>query len=285
MNFLRRLWADPARARVPMGAVEVIPTTDGGAVIALMRGRAIVEDLAPILPNTVHAGIVRGYSGIFGAPGSYEDLGLSTNTRTNDGKDWQSGSMGALLGNNTGSPATNSSATSLTVTGTPLSANAYKGRRVYADNGTGSPVYGNIGSNTTSAFTVDQWWAPDDSTGSTPSTTAAFTVPPGYGPARFIGLTTDTTAITGSETSLTSELTTNGLARALGTYAHTTNTTSYTLQKAFSATGTQAAIHRAGCFTCLTNTAGGLLIFISDLNADASVANGDTLTVTWTVNI
>ncbi len=284
MNFLRRLWADPARGG-PLSTVEVIPTTDGGAIVALMRGRSIVEDLAPILPNTVHVGIVRGYSGIFGAPGSYEDIGISTNTRTNDGKDWQSGQMGALLGNATGSPATATSATSLTVTGTPLSANALKGRRIYADNGAAAPVYGNIGSNTTSVITVDQWWNADDTTGSTPSATAPFNITPGYSPARFIGLTTDTTAITGAETTLTSELTTNGLARALGTYAHTTNTTSYTLQKAFSATGTQAAIHRAGCFTCLTNTAGGLLIFISDLNADASVANGDTLTVTWTVNI
>ena len=281
MNFLRRLWAQPDIAG-PLPTVEVIPTIDGGAAVMVTRGRKIIEELAPIRPNEVVVTIIRGFSGEFGRPGQIDFVGVSHNTRTNLGKDWQSDLMGGKPGNLTGSPATATSATSLTVTGTPLTANALRGWRIVADNGTSAPVYGNIVDNTTSVITVDQWWTGADGAGSTPGSTAAFFVYP-MAPARFIGLTTDTTSITGSETALTSELAASGLSRALATYAHTTNTTSYTLQKTFAVTGTVANVHRGGLFCTLTGQ--GVMPFISDLNADASVANGDSLQVTWTINI
>lgn len=284
MNFLRRLWARPERYPSGLPTVEVIPTVDGTPMVVVTRGRRLVEELAVVRPNEVAAAIIRGTSGIYGAPGSIDFLGVNHNTRTGDGKDWQSDHMGGKPGAATGSPATATSATSLTVTGTPLVANALKGWRIYADNGTGSPVYGNIGSNTTSVITVDGWFNADDSAGSTPASTAAFILIP-RAPARYIGLTTDTTAITGSETALTSEITTNGLARALATYAHTGGTTAYTLQKTWTASGASGTIHRAGLFTAATLTAGGNLAFISDLNADAVLASGDSLQVTWTINI
>jgi hypothetical protein len=128
--------------------------------------------------NWVHAAV-------YHRDGSIDDLGISPNLRTDDGDDWQAGQMGGLLGNSTGSPFTGTpGATSATVTGTPLTTNALKGRRVR----TGADVYGNVGSNTTSVITVDQWWTVADGVATTPGA-VAFTVDPGYAPARFVALT------------------------------------------------------------------------------------------------
>lgn len=256
----------PWRSKTPQ--VESIPTTDGGARVQLVRGREVIE-LAELRPNMVHTAIIR-------ADGSLEDLGVNHNTRTSAGADWQANIMGGLAGTNTGTPATATTSTSLTRTSSGWTTDAYKGWRVYA-----GAVYGNVASNTSTVLTVDAWYNPDNTVGSTPSSTAAFFLLPNAA-AEFIGLTTDTTTITGSETSLTSELSSNGLGRALGTYAHTNGTTSYTVSKTFSATGTTSAINRAGLFT---GGSGGTLVFITNLNAQATVANGDSLAVTWTVNI
>lgn len=266
------------------GMIEVYPTEDGGAVIAASRGRMLLDSII-MRPNQVHALIIRGPSGIYGAPGSLLDLGTSHNLRTTAGLDWESHLLGGQLGSLAGSPATASSATALTSTGTTLTASALVGKRVYADNGTAAPVSGNIGANTTSVITVDSWVNADDTLGTTPAATAAYGVASGMGPARYIGLTTDTVAPAAGDTVLTSEITTGGLARALGTYAHTGAATSYTLSKTFSATAAFTAVHKAGLFTASTLAAAGILAFESVLNADATLASGDSLALTWTVNI
>lgn len=286
MRLLRFLPKQPSPAII-QSMIEQIPTRDGGAVAIVKRGVRL-HDIYEMGPNHFHALIIRGPSGIYGEPGSIEDLGVSTNLRTNLGADWQSGAMGALLSSTYGTPATATSATSLTVTGTPLVASALIGRRIYVPitSITTTPVYGNIGANTTGVITVDQWWNPNnDSTGTTPASTNAFIIPDGYGPLRFIGLTTDAGAPAAGDTTLASEITTGGMARALGLYAHTTSATSFTASKTFAATSGFTAIHKAGFFTALTTAAGGLMGFETVLNADATVANGDSLAVTWTVNI
>lgn len=263
-----------------MPVVEALPAVhDDPAQVLITRPRGGVERIAVLKPNEVHAVIIR-------RDGSIEDLGVAHNLRTNDGADVQSGAMGGSLFTQ-GSPATASSATSITATGTPYTSNALKGARVVVPitNLTTTPVYGNIGSNTTSVITVDQWWTPADGVGTTPASTSAFIILPGHGPARFIGLTTDTAAASASDSSLTSELTTNGMTRALATYAHSAAATSYTQSKTFTATGSTGAIHKAGMFTAGTLTAGGLMLFETVLNADATLANGDQLALTWTVNI
>ncbi len=222
--------------------------------------------------NWVHAAV-------YHSDGSIDDLGVSPNLRTDDGDDWQAGQMGGLLGNSTGTPATATTGTSLTVTGTPLTSNVLKGRRIR----TGADVYGNVGSNTTSVVTVDQWWTVADGVATTPGATAAFAIDPGYAPARFIALTENVTAPAVTDTALAAEITTGGCARALATYAHTTAALTYTLQKTFAVTASFPAIHKAGIFTA-SNT-GGHLVFETNLNADANVINGDSLQVTWTVTI
>jgi len=100
--------------------------------------------------------------------------------------------------------------------------------------------------------------------------------------ARWIGLTVNTTAPAAGDTTLTGEITTGGLGRAAGTYAHTPGATSYTITASWTASGTHTAVHKAGLFNAAS---GGTMAFETNLNADATLASGDQLQVTWTVNI
>lgn len=96
----------------------------------------------------------------------------------------------------------------------------------------------------------------------------------------YIALSNDATAPSASDTTLASEIATNGLSRAQGTYAHTSGTASFTIQKVFSATGTQAS-QKTGLFNASSS---GTLCF-ENTYTQVTVNNGDTLTVTWTINI
>ena len=108
--------------------------------------------------------------------------------------------------------------------------------------------------------------------------------------ASYIGLASDSsnsgagtvaagdTTIASSGTGST-EITTNGLARAVATYAHTASTAAYTMTKVFSATGTQAS-NKAGLFNA---SSAGTMSF-ENLYTAVTCNNGDTLTVTWTIN-
>jgi hypothetical protein len=238
-------------------------------------------------PNHVHAFITH-------ADGTLTDLGVSKNLLTNIGRDWMCQILGgAIPAGGAGSPATATSATSITATGTPWTASnlatpqlGLAGFRVYASvtGITTPPVYGNIISNTTSVATIDKWWKADDTTGTTPASTNAFVIGAGgLASARFMALTTDAASAAAADTILATEITASGAGRALATYAHTMGAATYTLSKAFSITGTLTAIHKMGLFACLSSAGADPVIFESVLNADATVVNGDTLTVTDTV--
>lgn len=237
-------------------------------------------------PNAIHVGITR-------ANGDYEDLGVSYNLLTNIGRDWLCGKIGGFLpaGNtNAADISTAVSSTSITGTGSVWTASnlatpqlGLAGLRVYAapHTATNPVVYGNIISNTNNVITIDKWWNPDDTTGTTPTSGDAFSF--GYATARFMALTTNSSAASASNTTLASEISTNGGSRALATYAHTFGAATFTLQKAFSITGTLTAIHRMGLFTCLAGV--DPMIFETVLNQDATVGSGDTLTVTDTLTV
>ncbi len=240
-------------------------------------------------PNHVHAFITH-------PDGSITDCGVSQNLLTNIGRDWLCEAIGGFIpAGGAGSPATATSATSITATATPWTASnlatpqlGLAGLRVYASvtGITTAPVYGNIVSNTTSAATIDQWWTAVDGVGTTPASTNAFIIGAGgLAAARFMGLTTNASAASASNTTLASEITTNGGSRALATYAHTFGQATFTLQKAFSITGTLTSIHRMGLFTALTAAGADPLIFETVLSQDATVGNGDTLTVTDTLTV
>jgi hypothetical protein len=248
-------------------------------------GRLAREDL-DLGPNWVHAMILRGPSGIYGEPGSIEDLGWSHNLKTTAGMDWlHNGMGGGLFGGVQNGPATTVTATAVTGTSTTWVAGALTGYRIImpVTGLTTAPVWGNILSNTTSVAQIDQWYTGADGAGTTPANTSAFVIIAGTGPARHIGITTNTAPPAVGDTALTGEETTNGLQRALATFAHTPGGTTYTLSKTFAATGSFTAEHKVGLFSGGYGAGGGgTLVADTVLNADATVANGDSIPITWT---
>jgi len=179
---------------------------------------------------------------------------------------------------------TATSAVSATPSGGGLTTDQYKGWRVFSPNGsavTNPVVYGNINSNSTTVLNIDQWWTAADGVGTQPAATNGYSIVP-CSLARFMALTTDTAAAAAGDTVLASEIASGGCARALATYAHTGGTNTYTLQKAFSVTAPFTAIHKMALFTALST---GIMFFETVLNQDATVGNGDTLTVTETVSL
>jgi hypothetical protein len=240
----------------------------------MMRGHK-TENTLRIGPNIVHAFITH-------PDGSWDDLGFSHNLLTNVGRDLFADGQGAAGVNNGANVATGSSATSLTDSGEAWTTDRYKGWIVVAEETTNTPVFGNIVSNTGTVLNIDSWKNADDSAGTTPGTTANYQIYPANR-ARYMALTSDASAANAANTALASEIVTNGGSRALCTYAHTATTATYTLTKAFSISGTLTAIHRIGLLTSLTGT--GILVFEAVLNLDATVGNGDTLTVTDTVTL
>jgi len=90
------------------------------------------------------------------------------------------------------------------------------------------------------------------------------------------------TAITpaAGDTTLSGEISSNGLTRAQGTYAHTNGTQTYTVSKVFTATGTQAS-QATGLFNA---SSVGTMCYEATYT-QVTVNSGDTLTVTWTVTL
>lgn len=280
MNFLRILSRDREQ---PKSQAEVLKRIDDDVRSFVTRGRFMGEKIS-FGPNFVHTYITRGPTGEFGAPGSIEDLGWSHNYKTTTGMDWLHRAMGGYLAPIvTLGTATSTTATTWVKTAAGFTVDAMIGQRIVVPvtGLTTEPVYGNILDNDATTITVDQWWKADDTTGTTPANNAGLLVN-GMGPARFIGLTTDSAAASDVAT-LPTEITSNGLQRALATFAHTGGTTTYTLSKTFAATGTHTNVHKAGNFTGGYGSAGGgILVANTVLNADATLANGDSLAVTWT---
>lgn len=254
---------------------NVIPLADGARIVR-RYGRQKMNSMR-MGPNEVHAFITH-------ADGSITDLGISFNLLTNTGRDLAANAQGHAAIKE--GAFTASSATSGTPSGGGMTVDAYKGWRVYCPVTalTTAPVYGNVGSNSATVLTVDQWWNAADGAGTTPAATNGYSVYASCTP-RFMGLTTDGTAAAAADTVLATEITNNGASRALATYAHTAATATYTLQKAYSITGSITAIHKMGLYTAKDATAAGIMVFESVLNADATVVNGDTLTVTDTVTL
>lgn len=102
--------------------------------------------------------------------------------------------------------------------------------------------------------------------------------------ANRIALTEDGTAPSVADTTLTGEITNNGLERAVATFSHAGGgATSYTLSHTFTKSGgTSVTIQKAGCFDAAT---GGNMVFETLFGDPATLVSGDELTVTWTVNI
>ncbi len=223
-------------------------------------------------PNDVHAFITH-------ADGSITDLGHSKNLLNTKGRDLIADSMGKpITARNTASAT---SATSLTDSGESWTTDEHKGNTVFAEDTTSNLIFGNISSNNGTVLTIDNWWTADGAAATDPGSTPEYIIIP-TARAKYMAITADGSAASAGNTTLTSEQTTNGLGRALATFAFSDGAATFTLVKAWSVSGTVADLHRIGIFTGLTS---GVMIFEAVLNADASVVSGDTLTVTDTVTL
>lgn len=292
MSLLHRFWKLGEKLWTPK--TRIVEAVRNGirdsTTIEVLRqnrkGRPYVDRKLTMGPNLVHAWVGR-------QDGTIEDLGITTNLLTNIGRDvWADWMGGAIPAGGTGSPATAVTATGLTATATPWTASnlatpqlGLAGKRVYASlTGVGtSPVYMNVVSNTTSVIVGDQWWTAADGVGTTPANTNAFIIGAGgIGSVRFMGLSTNASAASAADTTLANEVTTNGLGRALATYAHTYGASTFSLAKTFTASGTVSAVHKLGLFTTLSSAGADPVVFETVLSADATLVSGDTIAVTWT---
>ena len=248
-----------------------------GAFLTILDKRDRKHQKLRLGKNMVHAFIRR-------RDGSIDDLGISYNLLTNSGRDLWAASFGQAVATSGVSTATSS--TSLTDSGASWATNAYAGWRVYCPvtGITTQPTYGNVGSNTSTALTVDQWWTAADGVATTPAVGNAYVVYPDC-KLRFMGLTTNTSAPNAGDTALSGEITSGGCSRAKATYAHTGGTSSYTMQVVYSVTSSFTNIHKMALFTALNTTAAGIMGLEAVLNQDATVGNGDTLTVTDTITL
>jgi hypothetical protein len=214
---------------------------------------------------------------------------LTTDTATGytNRRDWQSKAMGGgvsaggAVASMTGA-ATSTTATSLTNTGAafPTAGQGLAGMIVAVgpnSSGAGSTVFGVILSNSGTVLTVDQWYSAGTlAAGTTPNGTGTYQVLPGQMPACFLALSSDAGAPSSADTTLTSELTTNGFARALGTFAHTAAAATYTLQK--------TTVNKEAVFSSLVLNSGAMP-FESAEPSPPTLVSGDTLTQTVTVTV
>lgn len=228
--------------------------------------------------------IARGYT---------HNLTTDTATGYTGRRDWQAKAMGggtAPTSTYVG-VATATSGTTLTIAGTFVTAGQGLAGCIVAVGpnaaGTGSTTWMVITSNTATVLTGDGWhtgstWA----TGATtPNATCNYIIIPGQCPAMWMGITSDATAPAATDTILTTEATTNGFARALAAWAHTTQATTYTMTNTFTAAGGGLTIQRAAGFGAANTTAGGVMPFESAVPSPPVLISGDTCQIVQTVTI
>ena len=99
----------------------------------------------------------------------------------------------------------------------------------------------------------------------------------------YVAITTDTAAAAAGDTALAQELTGGGMSRAdATTKTHSNGTNSSTIEHTFTASATYTNVHKSATFNAATGvTLGHEAVF----SADATLVSGDTLKVTWTMNL
>lgn len=96
----------------------------------------------------------------------------------------------------------------------------------------------------------------------------------------WIALSNDALSETTASTTLSNEITLNGLGRAQGTPSHSAGTTTTTIAKTFTASGTQSA-QKAALFSASTSGTMAHVLSFTQRN----LISGDTLTVTYTITL
>jgi len=102
--------------------------------------------------------------------------------------------------------------------------------------------------------------------------------------AGYVALTTSTASPAAGDTALGgTELAASGFTRAdATTKTHSNGTNSTTIEHTFTASGTVNLIHTSGTFNNASSTT---LCHEASFGTDASLISGDTLKVTWTLNL
>lgn len=106
-------------------------------------------------------------------------------------------------------------------------------------------------------------------------------------PPKYVALSTSSLTPDKTDTTLSGETSASGLARALGTQGSYTTPSaldgacSYTVTKTFTS-GATATIQSAALFDASSS---GNLFVEANLSSAASVISGDTLALTWTINL
>ena len=97
----------------------------------------------------------------------------------------------------------------------------------------------------------------------------------------YIGLSNDALTENAASTTLSTEIAANGLARAIGTYAHTNGTNTTTISKTFTCTTAAQAAQKAALFSAAAaGTMNHALAF-----TQRSLQVGDSLAITFTITL
>ena len=243
-----------------------------------------------------------------------KEIRRSHNIRVTMGRDqWQRGLMFGNIAANAQSytgatgAATATSATSLTNSGAafPTTGGPNTGLQgqVVVSAAAGVPgVFGVILSNTATVLTVDQWWNVASATGAagtTPTSTAEYIVLPWNSFANWVGLSTNASAAAAGDVTRTadglyadgttsgtaSEPSTNGLSRV---YVQPTfpGAGQIQLQYTWTYSGSSSVAVAKACLFNTKAAAGTLLVLETLTSAPATVnASGDTILLTWTINL
>ncbi len=108
----------------------------------------------------------------------------------------------------------------------------------------------------------------------------AYSTSTGANGLNYIALSNDSVTETSTSTTLSSEIASNGLTRAQGTYAHSASAATGTISKTFTASGTQSCQKAALFSASSSGTMGHVLSFTS-----VSLISGDTLAITFTITL
>ncbi len=277
----------------PAQVLVVVPGGKPRSVRAAARAHRKVQ------PARTHSHFASEIFGLDGqrklSTGYRRNLTTDTASGYTNRRDWQAKAMGGGLGAFFGATATGNAtatgATSLTNSGAsfPTANQGLAGYIVAAgpnSSGVGAVVFGVIASNTGTGLVVDQWYNPaTGAAGTTPNATCSYQILPGQAPAMFLALTADSANPLSSDTTLASELATNGFTRKLAVWAHTAAATTYTLQTTFTCVGGSTTINKEAVFGAATVTAGGVMPFESAEPSPPTMVSGDTLQNTCTITI
>ncbi len=97
----------------------------------------------------------------------------------------------------------------------------------------------------------------------------------------YIALSTNSSGAAAGHTSVAGEISSDGLERAQGAVSHSAGTTTTTVIKTFTATGTHTAVQLCGL---LTASSSGTLVHEATFTA-VTLTSNDQLMITWTLTL